>query len=231
MIPQQSRPPPFAGERRATARLMLKGRPLPPRHKLRNLGVIGQSYRGCKQPWEISRAVSTCIHRTVQATVHEFPVHTPVKRARENETQGSQLSSGLQQVIMPNAVLPVESPPPTLQPLAELPALVIADASRDVRGWEIRSDAGHILAVVSDLLADPDRLVAEFLVVTPAGAGHTESFVPVAALAARPPHLVLGSGLQPIKLRYVSTVRLTTRTATAAALLVLIVWSFRVFAC
>jgi hypothetical protein len=132
---------------------------------------------------------------------------------------------------MPNAVLPAESPPPKLQPLADLPALVIADASRDVRGWEIRSETGQVLGVVSDLLADPDRLVAEFLVVSPVRAGDAESFVPVAALAARPPHLLLGSGLQPIKLRYVSTVRLTARTATAAALLVFIVWSLRVFAC
>lgn len=132
---------------------------------------------------------------------------------------------------MPNAALPAQSPPSRLQPLAELPALVIRDASRDVRGREIRSDAGQVLGIVSDLLADPDQLVAEFLVVAPVNMGEPEVFVPLATVAARHDHLVLGGGVQPIELRYVSTLRLTATTATAAALVVLIVWSLRVFAC
>ena len=135
------------------------------------------------------------------------------------------------QIVMTNAMLPVEVPPPKLQALAELPALVVADASRDVRGREIRSHTGQVLGVVSDLLADPDRLVAEFLVVSPLNGRDAEAFVPLAAVEARQEHLVLGSGLQPIELRYVSTVRLTATTAAAAALLVLIVWSLRVIAC
>jgi hypothetical protein len=126
--------------------------------------------------------------------------------------------------------LPVKSAPPTVQPLAELPALNIADVSRDIRGWEIRSDAGDILGVVSDLLADPDRLVAEFLVVSPSKPGDVQ-IVPLAALSARPPYLVLGSGLEPIKLRYVSTVRLAAQTGAIAAFVVIIGWLLRLVAC
>ena len=129
-----------------------------------------------------------------------------------------------------SSALPVESPPPQLQPLAELPALVIAEPSRDVRGWEIRSQAGEVLGVVSDLLADPDRLVAEFRVVSPLKTGDVQVVVPVAAVAARPPYLLVGSGLQPIKLRYVSTIRLTV-TATLAVLVVIILWLTRAWGC
>jgi hypothetical protein len=129
---------------------------------------------------------------------------------------------------MPNDVLPVEPRPPKLQPLAELPALAIADPSRDVRGWLIQSDTGQTLGVVSDLLADPDRLVAEFLLVSPSGA---KSVVPITALAPRESHLVLGSGLQPIELRYISTTRLTARAALGAALMLALVWSLRIIAC
>lgn len=127
--------------------------------------------------------------------------------------------------------LPVQPPPSRLQPLAELPALAVADARRDVRGWEIRSDDGEVLGLVSDLLADPDRLVAEYLVVSLVKDGGVKVFVPVANLAMRPEYLVLGSGVQPIKLRYVSTLRLTATTAAAAALVVIILWSLRIFAC
>ncbi len=129
-----------------------------------------------------------------------------------------------------STALPVESPPPQLQPLAELRALVVAEPSCDVRGWEIRSEAGEVLGVVSDLLADPDRLVAEFLVVSPLNTAAAQVVVPVAALAARPPYLLLGGGLQPIKLRYVSTMRLTV-TATLAVLVVIIVWLTRAWGC
>jgi hypothetical protein len=129
-----------------------------------------------------------------------------------------------------SSTLPVESPPPHLQPLAELPALVVAEPSRDVRGWKIRSETGEVLGVVSDLLADPDRLVAEFLVVSPPNTGAVRVVVPVAAVAAHPPYLLLGGGLQPIKLRYVSTIRLTA-TATLAVLGVIIVWLTRAWGC
>ena len=103
---------------------------------------------------------------------------------------------------MPNSALPVGTPPPAARPLAELPALTIADSSRDVRGWQIQADTGEVLGIVSDLLADPDGLVAEFLVVSAVNAG-AQVVVPVAALAAQQSHLALGSGLQPITLRYV----------------------------
>lgn len=131
---------------------------------------------------------------------------------------------------MSHPFLPVTSAPPTSQALAELPALQVADVSRDVRGWEIRSDSGDLLGIVSDLLADPDRLVAEFLVVSPLNTGAAQVVVPVAAVAARPPYLLLGSGLQPIELRYVSTIRLTV-TATMAVLVVIIVWLTRAWGC
>ncbi len=117
-----------------------------------------------------------------------------------------------------------------LQPLAEFPALDIADPRRDVRGWEIRSENGEVLGRVSDLLADPDRLIAEFLVVSSVTAGGVHTFVPVAALSPRSEYLVLGGGVQPIKLRYVSTFRLTAATA-AGAVLVIILWSWGTFAC
>ena len=126
--------------------------------------------------------------------------------------------------------LPVESLPSRLQPLAEFPALGIADARRDVRGWEIRSDDGEVLGLVSDLLADPDRLVSEFLVVSLMKGGGDQVYVPVGALSTRSEHLVLGNGGLPIKLRYVSTFRLTA-TIAAGALLVVILWSLRTFAC
>jgi hypothetical protein len=129
---------------------------------------------------------------------------------------------------MSHDVLPIEPRPPKLQPLADLPALVIADPSRDVRGWLIQSDSGESLGVVSDLLADPDRLVAEFLLVSRSGA---EAVVPITALALRESHLVLGSGLQPIELRYISTTRLTARAALGAALIIALIWSLRVIAC
>ena len=132
---------------------------------------------------------------------------------------------------MSNRRLPVESPPSGLQPLAEFPALALADARRDVRGWEIRSEDGEVLGVVSDLLADPDRLVAEFLVVSLAKGDNVPVFVPAAALSTRPGYLVLGSGLKPITLRYVSTLRLTATAAAAAALLIAILWSLGIFGC
>ena len=133
--------------------------------------------------------------------------------------------------VASNGVLPVEPQPPKLQPLADLPALVIADPSRDVRGWSIRSDTGQSLGVVEDLLADPDQLVAEFLLVSRSEASRAESVVPVRALAPGQSHLVLGSGLQPIKLRYISTTRLTARAALGVALVLVLIGSLRVIAC
>ena len=123
--------------------------------------------------------------------------------------------------------LPTSVPPAHLRPLADLPALRLADGARDVRGWEVRDAGGEVLGLVTDLLADPDRLVSEFLVVSDK-AMSGEAIVPVDKMEIRASHLVPGSGLAPIALRYQSTTRLTLWAAGVAALLVLIwvIWSF-----
>ena len=122
--------------------------------------------------------------------------------------------------------LPTSVPPSHLRPLAELPALRLADGARDVRGWEVQDAGGTVLGVVTDLLADPDRLVAEFLLVSDEASG--ESVVPVDKLEVRGSHLVPGSGLGPVPLRYQSTTRLALWAAALGALAVLIwvIWSF-----
>lgn len=124
------------------------------------------------------------------------------------------------------ARLPTAVPPAHLRPLADLPALRLADGARDVRGWEVRDTGGELLGIVTDLLADPDRLVSEFLVVSDEAS--PETIVPVARVEIRDSHLVVGGGLAPIPLRYQSTTHLTLWAAAAAALLVLIwvIWSF-----
>jgi hypothetical protein len=118
-----------------------------------------------------------------------------------------------------------------LQPLTEVPALVLADKSRNIRGWEIRGQDGRVLGVVADLLADTDRLVAEFVIVSPAEPGGIRPLVALSGLSAGRDHLVVGAGLPPIALRYRSTARLTAWTAGTAALFVLIVWALRLAAC
>lgn len=123
--------------------------------------------------------------------------------------------------------LPTATPPAHLRPLVELPALRPADEARDLRGWEVRDTGGDVLGLVTDLLADPDRLVSEFLVVsTKASSG--ESIVPLDQMEIQRSHLVPGGGLAPIPLRYQSTTHLTLWAAAAATLLVLIwvIWSF-----
>ena len=87
---------------------------------------------------------------------------------------------------------------------------------------------GELLGIVSDLLADPDRLVAEFLTVATANATEREVIVPLSKLALYDAHLVPGGGLDPIVLRYQSTLRLTLYTSavsTAFLLLIWIIWS------
>jgi hypothetical protein len=124
------------------------------------------------------------------------------------------------------ARLPTAVPPAHVRPLGDLPALRLPDGERDVRGWELRDTDGELLGVVTDLLADPDRLVSEFLVVSDDVSA--ESVVPVARLEIRGSHLVPGSGLEPIRLQYQSTTHLTLWAAAAAVLVVLIwvIWSF-----
>ena len=123
--------------------------------------------------------------------------------------------------------LPTAVPPAHLRPLADLPALRLADGARDVRGWEVRSTGGEVLGIVTDMLADPDRLLAEFLLISDK-ATSGELIVPVDKMQIQGSHLVAGSGLEPIALRYQSTTRLALWAAGAAALLVVIwvLWSF-----
>jgi hypothetical protein len=126
--------------------------------------------------------------------------------------------------MLPNVV-----PAPHLQPLSEMPALTLAHVTDELRGTEIRDDDGPVLGVVVDLLADPDRLVAEHLIVRRAdGAGML--LVPLAAVSKRGAHLAVGAGMPPLELRYRSTIGLTLRIAAAAAVLVLF-WALTAFAC
>jgi hypothetical protein len=114
-----------------------------------------------------------------------------------------------------------------LRPLAELPALRLADGARDLRGWPLHGADGALLGTVRDLLADPDRLVAEFLLVsTTVDAG--EAIVPLSGMEVRDSRLVPGRGLDPIPLRYQSTVHLSLWATAVAALLVLawVIWAF-----
>ena len=127
--------------------------------------------------------------------------------------------------------VPVDIPEPKLQRLTEVPALLVADKSRDIRGWEIRAEDGHVLGVVADLLADVDRLVVQSVIVSPAEPGAIRPLVSLAELSTRRDHLVFGGGLPPIPLCYRSTARLTAWTAGTAALIVLIVWSVGLAAC
>ena len=122
--------------------------------------------------------------------------------------------------------LPTAVPPAHVRPLFELPALRLADGARDVRGWEVQDTAGEVLGLVTDLLADPDRLVSEFLLVS-GKAVPGDAIVPVSRMEVRGSHLVPGRGLEPIPLRYQSTTRLTLWAAAAVAVLVLlwVLWS------
>jgi hypothetical protein len=100
-----------------------------------------------------------------------------------------------------------------------------------VRGRKVRGDDGRVVGVIADLLADPDRLIAEFLVVAPAEPGEPEVLVPLAALASGPDdYLVFGSGLRPVRLRYRSTLPLTA-WAGAAALSTIVIWLLAARAC
>lgn len=120
---------------------------------------------------------------------------------------------------------------PALRALADLPALVVADVRGDLRGCEILAADGRTLGLVTDLLVDMDRLVAEFVIVArgggaaaQAGAGE-EVVVPLSALARVSERgLARGPGLPPIPLRYRSTVALTLRVAAVVALLLALAW-------
>ena len=59
---------------------------------------------------------------------------------------------------------------PERRRLSQLPALVVADSRGDVRGWPVIAHDGRTLGTVADLLVDVDRLTADFLLVSMAGA-------------------------------------------------------------
>lgn len=125
---------------------------------------------------------------------------------------------------------PLQIDPPRLRRLRDLRPLEVADATDDVRGWEILAHDGRVLGVVSDLLVDAERLVAEFLVVTMAegvsAAAGAEALVPIAALEARytEKRLTSGRGLRPIQLRYPSTVANMAWTVAVTAAVLSIAW-------
>lgn len=122
----------------------------------------------------------------------------------------------------PETALPAAEPPPHLRPLADLPALRLADPARDLRGREVRTIRGERLGVVTDLLADPDRLVVEYLLISQDAREWT---LPVSGLEIRNGQLTPGAGLEPILLRYQSTIRLTVWAAAAAAIVALLAWA------
>ena len=122
-----------------------------------------------------------------------------------------------------------------LQPLRELPALTLDREEADVRGWAVTGRDGGPVGHVTDLLADPDALQADYVIVTidaeDRRAGQAETVVPVAALRAVPEQqqLISDGGMRPIRLRYQSTTRLVWWAAAllivvAAVLLALDVW-------
>lgn len=52
-----------------------------------------------------------------------------------------------------------------LKRLRDLPALEVDRDSIDVRGWDVDAPGGEPLGVVTDMLVDPDRLTAVYLIV------------------------------------------------------------------
>ena len=130
----------------------------------------------------------------------------------------------------PEPTLPSAQPPPHLMPLADLPALRLDEGERDPRGLEVRSPAGTVLGTVTDLLADPDRLVAAFLIVrNPEGSG--TSIVPVAGVRYDGSAFVTGGESPAFRLRYQSTTRLSGIAALVAIGAVLLAFVLGVRAC
>ena len=116
--------------------------------------------------------------------------------------------------------------------LGELPALVVHQSTPDVRGWEILASDGRPLGRVSDLLVDPDRLLAEYLVVALSGdrSPNTgdETIVPLRALTTveTEQRLVPGEGMTPIRLRYRSTTYLMWLALAGVLILAMFAWAF-----
>ena len=122
-----------------------------------------------------------------------------------------------------------------LRPLAELPALEVVDASRDVRGWEVVARNGESLGIVSDFLVDPDELVAPSVLLSqrerPSSPESADAIVPLSTLRADGinKRLLAGEGIAPIRLRYRSTRGLALWAALAAAVMLLLAWALGAF--
>ena len=116
-----------------------------------------------------------------------------------------------------------------VRPLTELPTLRLADAARDVRGWEVLDRDGRRLGTVVDLLVDIDRLEAERLLVSPGGGDRADVgfVVPLHGLSpdrGGDRRLVPGGGMPPIGLRYQSTTHYAIWVTIAVVIMALAGW-------
>jgi sporulation protein YlmC with PRC-barrel domain len=116
-----------------------------------------------------------------------------------------------------------------VRPLTELPTLRLADAARDVRGWEVIDRDGRRLGTVVDLLVDIDRLEAETLLVSPGGGDRAEVRLVVPLRGLSPDQggtrrLVAGEGMPPIGLRYQSTTHYAIWVTIAVVIMALAGW-------
>jgi len=120
---------------------------------------------------------------------------------------------------------------PDLRPLSELPAILVAQSDRDVRGREVIAYDGRVLGHVVDLLVDVDRLSADFLVVAIGGgpAAGGRALVPVRAVRQEGTRLVAGIGMKPIELRYRSTSWPAMWATLVTAVILLVAWALGAF--
>ena len=127
-----------------------------------------------------------------------------------------------------------EAIPPHLERLTDLPSLRLAKPSQDVTGWQVVGPDGRPAGRVTHLLADPDRLVVEHVVVAPSGDPAApppedpgETIVALASLAAVPRErrLVPGSGIGHIPLRYQSTTNLVWWAGGAVVIGFVLAWA------
>ena len=133
-----------------------------------------------------------------------------------------------------NGFLAYDTESMVVRPLTELPMLRVADAARDVRGWEVRGHDGRRLGTVADLLVDIDRLRADTVLVLLAGGDRPGAMVVVPLNGLSPEdgrhlRLVPGEGMPPIGLRYLSTTRYAIWGAIAAIIIALAGWVLGLF--
>jgi hypothetical protein len=125
--------------------------------------------------------------------------------------------------------------PPHLERLDDLPALRLAKGSQDVTGWQVAGPDGRPIGRVTHLLADPDRLVVEHVIVSEAAGppsrspGDSRETVVALASLVTVPHerrLEPGAGMEPIRLRYQSTAPLVWWAAAAVVGGFALAWAF-----